>query len=47
MSRGFDVFVNVLQSFPKPLMAAVNGSAVGIGFTMLLHCDVVLMSEKA
>lgn len=46
-SRGFDAFVNALQSFPKPLMAAVNGAAVGIGFTMLLHCDLVLVSENA
>ena len=47
MSRGFDAFVNALQSFPKPLVAAVNGAAVGIGFTMLLHCDVVLVSESS
>ena len=47
MSRGFDAFVNALQSFPKPLVAAVNGAAVGIGFTMLLHCDLVLVSENS
>jgi enoyl-CoA hydratase/carnithine racemase len=47
MGRGFDAFVNALQSFPKPLVAAVNGAAVGIGFTMLLHCDLVLVSENA
>jgi enoyl-CoA hydratase/carnithine racemase len=47
MGRGFDAFVNALQSFPKPLVAAVNGAAVGIGFTMLLHCDIVLVSENS
>ncbi|MEX1008041.1 MAG: enoyl-CoA hydratase-related protein [Acidimicrobiia bacterium] len=47
MSRGFDAFVNALSSFPKPVIAAVNGAAVGIGFTMLLHCDLVLVSENA
>ncbi len=47
VSRGFDAFVDALQSFPKPLVAAVNGAAVGIGFTMLLHCDLVLVSENA
>ncbi len=31
----------------KPIVAAVNGAAVGIGLTMILPCDVVLASERA
>jgi len=43
----FPVFVDALQSFPKPLIAAVNGVAVGIGMTLLAHCDLVLVDEGA
>jgi enoyl-CoA hydratase/carnithine racemase len=31
----------------KPIVAAVNGAAVGIGMTMVLPCDVILASDKA
>lgn len=44
---GFPAFVDVLQEFPKPLLAAVNGAAVGLGLTMLAHCDLVLVSDDA
>ena len=40
-------FLLKLVDFPKPLLAAVNGSAVGIGTTMLLHCDMVFAGGNA
>ena len=44
---GFVAFVDTLAEFPKPVLAAVNGAAVGLGFTMLAHCDIVLVSDRA
>ncbi|MEM6440872.1 MAG: enoyl-CoA hydratase-related protein [Pseudomonadota bacterium] len=40
-------FLRTILSFEKPVIAAVNGVAVGIGVTMLLHCDLVFASETA
>ncbi len=45
--HGFQPFIEVVESFPKPLVAAVNGVGVGIGLTLLLHCDLVLIAQGA
>lgn len=40
-------FLLTLVDFEKPVVAAVDGPAVGVGTTMLLHCDIVLASTRA
>ena len=43
MDEGSPVFsfLFAIHNFPKPLIASVHGRAVGIGTTMLMHCDIV------
>ena len=40
-------FVKCISQVKKPIVAAVNGPAVGVGTTMLLHCDLVVAAEDA
>lgn len=51
---GFDMqrrppgqFMMALLQFPKVIVAAVNGPAVGIGATLLFHCDIVVCTPQA
>ncbi|MGO9029180.1 MAG: enoyl-CoA hydratase/isomerase family protein [Acidimicrobiales bacterium] len=44
---GFPGLLDVVQSFGKPLLAAVHGAGVGLGFTILGHVDLVLLDETA
>lgn len=40
-------FLDALSTFPKPLVAIVTGRAIGVGVTLLLHCDLVYVAADA
>lgn len=45
--RNVHRFLDLLATTMKPIVAAVQGNAVGIGTTMLLHCDYLVLAENA
>jgi enoyl-CoA hydratase/carnithine racemase len=42
----YHAFMQVLVEFDKPLLAAARGVGIGIGCTLLFHCDVVYVGES-
>src|SRR5229473_3584862 len=47
MQRGGHTFIRALHSIEKPVIAAVRGPAVGIGWSIALACDLVVASKTA
>ena len=47
LGDAFDPMLEALTACEVPLIGAVNGVAVGLGMTLLLHCDLVLVDEGA
>ena len=47
MATGFAKFIDMLIYYPKILIAGINGTCIGMGFTMLMHFDIILSSTDA
>ncbi len=47
LNTEYGPLLGVIQSMPKPVIAAINGPAAGIGMTLALSCDLRVMGESA
>src|SRR5262249_53907019 len=47
VARTYNPLITALRGCPKPVVAAVNGPAVGAGMGLALACDLVVMAESA
>jgi len=47
MQRGAHTFIRALHAIEKPVIAAVRGPAVGIGWSLVLACDIVVAARSA
>src|SRR5260370_34016711 len=47
MGRARNLPSNLVSDFPKPVIAAVNGYAIGIGCIITFCCDLIMASERA
>ncbi len=45
--RRFSEIILLMRRLPQPIIAAINGPAVGAGFSMVLACDIRIATEKA
>ena len=45
--EGLHAWIEAIRTFPKPVIAAVEGAAAGAGFSLALACDMVVAAEDA